>query len=171
MREAFGKRDIAQLLSDERSQVMKQILDKVSEAAKEIGVKVLDVRIKRIDLPTEVAEAVYARMGKAREKMASLIRSQGQEQANIIRAQADAEVTVTLAKAKSESEKIRAQGEAKAAQIYLDAYDKAPKFYQFFRSLRAYGDVFTKDHATMVVKPTGHFFDYFSHIEENGQGK
>lgn len=171
MRQEFGKRNIAQLLSDDRVQVMQQILKKVQGAAKEIGVSVVDVRIKRIDLPTEVAEAVYSRMSKAREKMASLIRAQGQEQANIIRAKAEADVTVILATAKSEAEKIRAAGQAKAAQIYLDAYKQSPSFYQFFRSLRAYRDVFNNNHAVMVLKPTGHFFDEFNHISVMAQEK
>lgn len=162
MREEFGTRNIAELLSQERYKLMQRILAKVKEAAAPIGIDVIDVRIKKIDLPSEVAEAVYARMRKAREKTASLIRAQGQEQAKIITAKANAEVTVTLATAKSEAAKIVAGGTAKSAQIYLDAYNKNATFYEFYRSILAYQQVFKNDHATLVLQPKGAFFKHFN---------
>ena len=168
MREEFGMRNITQLLSSERSEVMQNILTKVSTAAQQIGVDVIDVRIKRIDLPAEVAEAVYSRMRKAREKTASLIRSEGQEQAKIIEAKANATVTVTLATARSQAAKTMAAGDAKAAQIYLDSYDKNPKFYVFYRSLLSYQKVFDQDHATLVLQPKGQFFRYFNSLQTIG---
>ena len=164
MREEFGMRNITQLLSNERSEVMQNILQKVKAAAQQIGVDVIDVRIKRIDLPTEVAEPVYSRMRKAREKNAALIRAQGQEQAQIIRAKANATVTVTLATARSDAAKIMATGDAEASQIYLESYNKDPRFYTFFRSLEAYQAVFDHQHATLVLQPQGRFFDFFNSL-------
>ena len=171
MRGAFGKQTIADLLSEDRNEVMAQILQSVKQSAESIGVQVVDVRIKRIDLPTEVAETIYQRMSSAREKMASLIRAEGQQQAEVIKAKADATVAVTIAKAKSEAASIRAAGEAEAAKIYADAYNKDPNFYAFYRSLAAYQSVFGAHHNTVVLSPKGQFFQYFNAMGNISQGR
>lgn len=164
IRAEFGQQTISDLLSQERGDVMEKILANVKEAAKPLGIEVVDVRIKRIDLPAEVAETIFARMRSAREKMASLIRAEGQQQAEVIKAQADAKVAVTLADANSQAAKVRAAGEAQAAKIYADAYQKDPEFYSFYRSLLAYNDVFTTKQDTVVLSPNGQFFKYFNQL-------
>jgi len=164
IRAEFGQQTISDLLSQERGDVMKEILANVKQAAKPLGIQVVDMRIKRIDLPTEVAETIFARMRSAREKMASLIRAEGQQQAEVIKAQADAKVAVTLANANSQAAKVRAMGEAQAAKIYADDYQKDPEFYSFYRSLLAYNKVFTQKQDTVVLSPTGQFFKYFNKL-------
>lgn len=171
IRAEFGQQTISDLLSQERGDVMREILTNVKQAAKPLGIQVVDVRIKRIDLPTEVAETIFARMCSAREKMASLIRAEGQQQAEVIKAQADAKVAVTLANANSQAAKVRAAGEAQAAKIYADAYQKDPEFYSFYRSLLAYNDVFSQKQDTVVLSPKGQFFKYFNQLGNVVTGK
>lgn len=161
MRATFGQHTIAELLSNKRNAVMQTILVDVKKAAESMGVDIIDVRIKRIDLPTEVAEKIYARMRSAREKMASLIRADGEQQAEVKRAGADAKVAVTISTANSNAAKVRALGEADAAHIYAEEYKQNPGFYSFYRSLEAYQAVFTKKQANLVLQPEGRFFEYF----------
>ena len=161
LRATFGQHTIPQLLSDTRTEVMTQILKDVRKTAMNLGISINDVRIKRIDLPEEVAQKIYARMISAREKTAAQIRADGEQQAEIIRAKADATVTVTLAKANSEAAKIRAKGDAKAAGIYAKAYDQNTQFYAFYRSLAAYQSVFATKQKTLVLRPHGQFFRFF----------
>ncbi len=162
MRATFGQHTIPELLSNKRNAVMQQILKEVQIAAAPIGVQVLDVRIKRIDLPQEVAEKIYARMRSAREKKAALIRADGQQQAEVIRAKADAKVAVTIAQAKSQAAAIRAKGNAEAATIYANAYAQHLSFYRFYRSLEAYLAVFSGHANRLVLRPEGEFFQYFN---------
>ncbi len=168
MRATFGQHTIPELLSNKRNQVMQQILQEVKVAALPIGVQVLDVRIKRIDLPQEVADKIYARMRSAREKKAALIRADGQQQAEVIRAKADAKVVVTVAQAKSQAAMIRAKGNAEAAKIYADAYSKHEGFYNFYRSLEGYFMVFSNKQSRLVLQPKGQFFKYFSQLPTTG---
>ena len=164
MRAQFGRETITDLLSAQRLTVMEDILKAAQRATVALGIKVIDVRLKRIDLPTAVTEQVYSRMRSARQKIASRIRANGLKAAEIIRAKANASVTITLAKARSESAKIRALGDAAAAQIYLDTYRKNPDFYAFYRSLEAYHAVFAHQKAMVVMGPTSRFFNYFNQL-------
>jgi len=162
LRAAFGKRDIKEVVSGERINIMELLKEKANESAKGLGITVTDVRIKGIDLPTEVRESVFERMRTEREQVATKHRSQGVAAAEAVRAYADASVAVTIAKARAKAQRIRAAGDGKAANIYIRAYSKNPGFYAFYRSLQAYHQVFQNKGTIMVIKPNGQFFKYFN---------
>ena len=162
LRAEFGKRTIREVVSGERSDIMLQLKKQANISAKDIGVAVIDVRIKRIDLPDEVSSAVFDRMRAEREQAARSHRSKGKAAAEVIRATADSNVIVTLAKAKRDAERIRADGDAKSAEIYANAYKKDTEFYAFYRSLQAYRRTFQdRGKALFVLQPKGEFFKYF----------
>jgi membrane protease subunit HflC len=161
LRNQVAIRTIQEVVSGERDQLMETItrdLDRV--ARQELGVEVVDVRVKQIDLPDEVSESVYRRMNAEREKEARELRSQGQELAEGIRAAADREVTVILANAYRDAERIRGAGDAEATRIYADAFGQDPEFYSFTRSLRAYQDSFSGNSDVLIVEPDSDFFRY-----------
>jgi membrane protease subunit HflC len=135
---------------------------------KELGVEVVDVRIKKINLPPEVSSAVYDRMRTERERVARELRSQGAEAAERIRASADRERTILLADAYRESEQIRGEGDGKSAEIYGQAYGKDPDFYAFYRSLGAYRNSFKGNNDVLLLKPDSEFFSYFSNSGSAG---
>jgi len=162
LRAAFGKRDIKEVVSGERINIMELLKEKANESAKGLGITVTDVRIKGIDLPTEVRESVFQRMRTEREQVATKHRSQGVAAAEAVRANADASVAVTIAKATALAQRTRAAGDGKAANIYIRAYSKNPGFYAFYRSLQAYHQVFQNKGTIMVIKPNGQFFKYFN---------
>lgn len=162
LRAAFGERSIKEVVSDDRLNVMSLLKQKANRSASSLGIEVVDVRIKGIDLPKAVRESVFQQMRIKRKKVATRHRSQGKAQAEAIRATADAEVAVSLAKAQAEAQKIRADGDAKSARIYIDAYRKNASFYAFYRSLMAYNHVFKNKSTVMVIKPNGQFFKYFN---------
>ena len=161
LRAAFGRRTIQEVISGQRDDVMALLTKGVNETAKDLGIKVTDVRIRRIDLPQAVTESVYQRMRTQREQVATMYRSQGKAQAEAIQANADADVTVRIAQARTKAARVRAEGTQKAAQLYADAYGKNASFYAFYRSLQAYEQVFTKHNTVMVLSPKSHFFRYF----------
>lgn len=161
LRNQVAARTIQEVVSGERDQLMEMItteLDKV--ALEQLGVEVLDVRVKQIDLPPDVSESVYRRMNAEREKEAREHRSQGMELAEGIRAAADREVTVIEANAYREAEQLRGRGDADATRIYADAFGSDPEFYSFTRSLRAYQDAFQGSGDIMLVQPDSEFFRY-----------
>ena len=163
LRAEFGKRDISEVVSGERQDIMAILKEQANESARsQLGIYVVDVRIKRIDLPTEVSNAVFDRMRAERERVATEHRAEGKSVANATRASADATVTVTLATANSEAKKIRGKGDGEAAKIYADAYKKNPEFYAFYRSLQAYRNTFNKPEDILVLKPDSQFFKYFN---------
>jgi membrane protease subunit HflC len=154
-------RTIQEVVSGERDELMENItrqLDKVART--ELGVEMVDIRVKQIDLPPEVSESVFRRMNAEREKEARERRSQGKELAEGIRAAADREVTVLLANAYKEAELIRGEGDAEATRVYADAFGQDPEFYAFTRSLRAYQDSFTGDGNMLLLQPDSEFFRY-----------
>ncbi len=161
LRAAFGKRDIKDAISSERMDIMNILREKASQSAKNLGIQVIDVRIKGIELPQQVRESVFERMRTEREQVATFHRSQGKASAESLRANADAKVAVEVATAKTKASEIRADGDAKAASVYANAYQKDAKFYVFYRSLLAYQDVFSHQGTVMVLKPQGQFFKYF----------
>ena len=169
LRAQFGKRNISEVVSGERVDIMKILKDQSNESAKDLGIDVIDVRIKRIDLPAEVSIAVYARMRAERERIANGHRAEGRSSSEVIRGQADADVTVILAKAQRNSKIIRGEGDAKAAEIYAKAYSKNPSFFAFFRSIHAYQKAFNNKKDMLVLKPGGQFFKYFNN--DNPQGE
>ncbi len=161
LRNQFGTRTLTEVVSGEREEVMDAViatLSKISE--EELGLRVIDVRVKRIDLPSEVSNSVYERMRTERERLARELRSRGKELAEGIRADADRQSTVILANAYRESEVTRGEGDAQAASIYANAYNKDPEFYSFYRSLMAYRESFKSGSDVLLLKPDSEFFRY-----------
>lgn len=162
LRSEFGKRTIQEAISGERSEIMNIITQQISEQAKQFGIEVVDVRIKRIELPPEVSSSVYQRMVAERARVAKELRSRGAEAAERIRADADRQRTVILAEAYRDGERIRGEGDAKASEIYAKAYGKNENFYSLYRSLEAYRSVFNKQQDMLVLDPKSEFFQYFN---------
>ncbi|TMP29368.1 protease modulator HflC [Pseudoalteromonas rubra] len=160
LRTNFGSRTIKEIVSGERSELMEEALVQASESAQELGIEVLDVRVKQINLPNEVSNSIFQRMRAERTAVAKEHRSEGQEKAEIIRAEVDRRVTVMLADAERNARAVRGQGDALAAKIYADAYNKDPEFFGFVRSLEAYKNTFTNKGDVMVLSPDSEFFDY-----------
>ncbi|WP_333878005.1 protease modulator HflC [Methylobacter sp.] len=162
MRSEFGIRTIKQLISEDRSELRRTLLHKLSPVAAKFGIELIDIRIKRIDLPQEVSNSVYQRMRAERERVAREFRSQGAETAEQISAEADKQKQVILANARRDGENIRGRGDAKSADIYAKSFGKNAEFYAFYRSLQAYQTAFEKTQDTLVLKPDSDFFKYFS---------
>ena len=160
LRTEFGARTIKDIVSGDRDAIMRQALESAESSREDLGIEVVDVRIKAINLPTEVSNSIYDRMRAERTAVAKEHRSQGQEQAEIIRATIDAKVTVMLAEAQKNAFQIRGEGDALAAKVYADAYQKDAEFYNFYRSLEAYEKSFSSKSDIMVVKPDSDFFHY-----------
>lgn len=167
LRAQFGRRTISEVVSDDRATIMGALSQQANASAQRLGLEVVDVRIKRIDLPTEVSAAVFERMRAERERVATEHRSTGKAKAEAIRANADANATITVATAREQAAAIRSQGDSQAAKIYADAYNQEPSFYGFYRSLLAYKKAFNNKTGNMLVlKPDNQFFKYFN----NDQG-
>ncbi|MFI3187335.1 MAG: protease modulator HflC, partial [Methylococcaceae bacterium] len=162
LRSEFGVRTIKQLISEDRSELRHTLMDKLSPTAAKFGIKLIDIRIKRIDLPQEVSNSVYQRMRAERERVAREFRSQGSETAEQISAEADKQKQVILANAHRDGENIRGRGDAQSADIYAKSFGKNPEFYAFYRSLQAYQVAFEKTQDTLVLKPDSDFFKYFN---------
>ncbi|WAR43685.1 protease modulator HflC [Methylomonas rapida] len=162
MRSEFGVRTIKQLISEDRSELRNTLLEKLAPAAEKFGIELVDIRIKRIDLPQEVSSSVYQRMRAERERVAREFRSQGAESAELISAEADKQKQVIVANAQREAENVRGRGDAESAEIYAKSFGKNPEFYAFYRSLQAYQASFEKTQDTLVLKPNSDFFKYFS---------
>lgn len=161
LRNEVAVRTVQEVVSGQRDELMEAITERLSTVANtELGVEVIDVRVKKIDLPPDVSDSVYRRMNAEREKEARELRSQGQELAEGIRAAADREVTVIEANAFREAEIIRGDGDATATRIYADAYNQDPEFYSFVRSLKAYQETFSGGSDIMLVEPDSQFFQY-----------
>lgn len=160
LRTEFGTRTIKEIVSGDRSAIMAKALESASSSREDLGIEVIDVRIKAINLPTEVSASIYERMRAERTAVAKEHRSQGQEQSEIIRATIDAKVTVMLATAQKNAFEIRGAGDAIAAKVYADSYTQDPEFYSFYRSLEAYEKSFNSKQDIMVVKPDNDFFNY-----------
>jgi modulator of FtsH protease HflC len=167
LRDEFGKRTVQEVISGERAEIM-QLLTKDADAkAAELGVEILDVRVKQIDLPPEVSESVYQRMRAERERVARDLRAKGGEAAEKIRANADREQVVIVADAYREAEQTRGEGDAKASEIYASAYTQDAEFYSFYRSLNAYKKSFGSNNDIMVLQPDSDFFRYLKN--QNGK--
>jgi len=161
-RNEFGKRTIQEAVSGERGQIMDNLQINASNQVKEFGIEIVDVRIKRIDLPRDVSSSVYTRMEAERERVAKDFRSRGAEEAERIRADSDRQREIIIAEAYRDAEQIRGAGDAIAAKIYAEAYNKDKEFYSFYRSLDAYKNTFNSKNDVMVIKPDSEFFKYFS---------
>lgn len=168
LREEFAKRTVKQVVSDERGALMQDVTNTVNAKVAELGALVVDVRVKRIDLPAEVSSSVYLRMRAEREQAARALRSAGSKQSEKIRAEADRERTVTLAEAYREAETKRGEGDAKAAAIYAEAYSADPAFYQLYRSLSAYRTSFGGGNNLLMLDAQSRFFRYLHDPEQSG---
>jgi modulator of FtsH protease HflC len=162
MRNEFGKRTIQQVVSDQRGEIMDTLRAKVNNITKNYGVKILDVRMSRVDLPDEVNNSVYNRMRTERALAAKNFRARGHEDAARIRATADRKRTVILAEAYRDAQRTRGEGDSRAAATYANAYSKDAEFYRFYRSLNAYINSFRGKNDLLIVNPRGEFFRYFN---------
>lgn len=168
LREEINKRTVHEVISSERDKIMASTRQKADVDAKTFGVEIVDVRLRRVELPPDVSEQVYARMESERRRVANELRSLGQAESEKIRADADRQREVILAEAYRQSQKLKGEGDAKAAAIYAGAYGANPEFYAFYRSLEAYRATFRSRSDVLVLDPTADFFRYFR--SPGGQG-
>ena len=164
LREEFGKRTVHEVVSGERDKIMEQMREKADLDARKIGVQIVDVRVKRVDLPTEVSESVYRRMEAERKRVANELRSEGSAEAEKIRADADRQREVVVAEAYRDAQKTKGEGDAKAASTYAAAFNQNPEFYAFYRSLEAYRNGFKGRSDVIVVEPNSDFFKYMKSV-------
>ena len=161
LRSEFGKRTVQEVVSGGRGAIMKVVTETADARAEQLGMEIVDVRLKRIDLPTEVSSTVYERMRSERSRVAREFRARGEKEAITIRADADRQRTIIAAEAYRDAEVLRGEGDAKSAAIYADAYSKNAEFFQFYRSLNAYKSSFKGKDDVMLLQPDAEFFKYF----------
>jgi membrane protease subunit HflC len=168
LRAEFARRTVHDVVSGEREKIMSTVADKVDKDVKGIGVEVVDVRLKRVDLVPEISSDVYRRMESERKRVASELRATGQAEGEKIRADADRQRQVTVAEAYRDAQRIKGEGDAQAARIYAEAFQKNPEFYSFYRSMEAYRQGMRTKSDVMVLDPSSDFFKYF---KSPGRGK
>jgi modulator of FtsH protease HflC len=161
MRQVIGKVPLSALLSVQRAPIMWKIRDEVRAEARPFGIDVADTRIRRVDLPPQNSDAIYARMNSERQQQAALYRAEGAQAAATVRATADRDVTVIIADAQRQAQTLRGQGDAQATAIYAKAYGQDEKFFAFYRSLQAYRDALAGKDTSFVLTPQGAFFRFF----------
>ena len=169
LREEFGKHTVHEVVSEDRNEIMKTVRERANQDAKKIGVEIIDVRLKRVDLPQEVSESVYKRMDAERKSVANQLRSEGSGEAERIRAEADKEREVIIANAYKEAQRVKGEGDAKAASVYAQAYGQNPEFYAFYRSLEAYRSSFRNRNDVLVLEPNSEFFKYLKGPGKGGK--
>jgi membrane protease subunit HflC len=162
LRRVVGTVTLDELLSEDRSNIMIRIRDEVNDEASRFGIKIVDVRIRRADLPEANSQAIFERMISERVREAKEFRAKGSEIAQKIRAEADKEKTVILAEATRKSEILRGEGESSAISIYANAFEMDSDFYSFYRSMQAYGKVLGEDGTTMILSPDSEFLEFFN---------
>ncbi len=160
LRDEFGNRTVHDVVSGERDKIMEIMRQKADADARKIGVEVVDVRLKRVDLPQEVSESVYRRMEAERKRVANEFRSTGSAESEKIRADADRQREVILAEAYRKAQEVKGEGDAKASAIYAGAFQPNPEFYAFYRSMDAYKQSFKNKGDMLVLEPTSEFFKY-----------
>jgi len=165
VRSEFAKRTVPQVVTAERRELLDNMLASARKNARELGMEVVDVRVKRTEFPEQVSDSVFDRMRQERARTASELRAQGAENAEQIRAEADRQRTVTLAEAYREAEKVRGAGDAEAARIYAEAYRKDPEFFAFYRSIQAYRRSMGKENDLLVLDQDSDFFRYMERPE------
>ena len=161
LRQEFGRRTVQDVISGDRGKIMEVVRDAMEEEAKAMGIEVIDVRLKRVDLDPAISERVYDRMQAERQRVAKELRAQGEEIAEKIRAAADREREIMLANANRDAEQVRGEGDAVATATYADSFGKDREFYNLYRSLNAYKNTFQNKGDLMVIDPSSEFFDYF----------
>jgi membrane protease subunit HflC len=157
---AISQRTLQEVVSAQRTELMEEMLAQVRERSPELGIEVVDARVKRINLSDEVSDSVYMRMSQERRAVATQWRAEGEEEYERVRADADRQRTVILAEAYRDAERIRGAGDARAAEIYAAAYSKDREFYAFYRSMQAYREAIGKDQDVLVLKPDSEFFKF-----------
>jgi modulator of FtsH protease HflC len=160
LREEFGKRTIHEVVSGEREKIMDLMRERADQIAREIGVQVLDVRLKRVDFTPEISESVYGRMQAERKRVANELRSTGFAEAEKIRAEADKQRQVVVAQAYRDAQRLKGDGDAKASAIYARVFERNPEFYAFYRSLEAYRQSFKNKGDLLILEPNSEFFKY-----------
>lgn len=168
LRAEFARRTVHDVVSGERETIMSTVADKVDKDVKGIGVEVVDVRLKRVDLVPEISSDVYRRMESERKRVASELRATGQAEGEKIRADADRQRQVTVAEAYRDAQRVKGEGDAQAARIYAEAFQRNPEFYSFYRSMEAYRQGMRTKSDVMVLDPSSDFFKYF---KSPGRGK
>jgi membrane protease subunit HflC len=166
---AISQRTVQEVVSAERSELMAEMLTQAQQRSPELGIEVVDVRVKRIDLSEEVSDSVYQRMRQERQRVATQLRAEGDEQYERIRAEADRQRTVILSEAYRDAERIRGSGDAQAAEIYAQAYAQDPDFYAFYRSMQAYRESIGRDQDVLVLQPDSDFFQFLQKQLGNGR--
>lgn len=162
IRGEFAKRTVVEVVSAERSELMDDMLEKAGQTAAELGISIVDVRVKRIDLPDEVSTSVYSRMRQERKRVADQLRAEGKEAYARIVADADRQRVVILAEAYREAEEIRGDGDARSADIYAKAYTRNPEFFTFYRSMQAYRNSLGTEGDILVLQPDSEYFQYLN---------
>jgi modulator of FtsH protease HflC len=162
LRSVLGPATLTDVVRDKRDELMVKMRDQIDVRAKPYGIEVVDVRIRRADLPPKNSQAVYQRMQTERQREAAEFRAQGSQKSQEIRARADRDVTVLLAEANSQAEQIRGQGDSERNRIFADAYSRDPDFFGFYRSMQAYDKSMQRGDTRLVLKPDSDFFRYFS---------
>lgn len=168
LRDEFGARTVHDVVSGERESIMKTVREKADQDLRRIGVQIVDVRLKRVDLPQEVSESVYRRMEAERKRIANELRSTGGADGERIRADADRQREVILAEAYRDAQRIKGEGDAKASAIYAQAFSQNPEFYAFYRSMEAYRSTFRSKTDLMLLEPNSEFFRYLK--DASGRG-
>lgn len=166
LRAEFGRLTIKDVVSGERIELMARLSKHTDKSARELGMEVVDFRIKQINLPEAVSAAVYDRMRAERERVAAELRASGSAAANIIRANADKQQRIILAEAKEIAEKLRGDGDSQAIRIYAKSYERNPQFYEFYRTLEAYKNTFNTKQDVLILRPDSEFFKFFHGIKE-----
>ncbi|MDO8207497.1 MAG: protease modulator HflC [Gallionella sp.] len=169
MREEFGKRTIHEVVSGEREEIMNVLRNKADIDARKIGVQVLDVRLKRVDFPSEISDSVYRRMDAERKRVANELRASGAADGEKIKADADKQREVILAEAYRDAQSTKGEGDAKASSIYAAAFGRNAEFYSFYRSLEAYKQSFKNKSDVMVMDPSSAFFKYLKSSGKAGK--
>jgi membrane protease subunit HflC len=162
LKNQFGKRTVKEVVSGERDELMSTMLNQLNDSVIDLGVEIIDFRVKRIDLPSNLSNSVYERMRTERNRLAEELRSEGKEIAREIRAIADKDKVVILAEAYKKSEQLRGEGDAEATAIYAEAYSVDPEFYEFTRSLKAYTETFQNKSDVMLIDSESEFFKYLN---------
>ncbi len=170
LRQEFGKRNVQEVISGDRAKIMEVVRNSMEEEARSLGIEVIDVRLKRVDLDPAVSESVYQRMQAERQRVAKELRAQGEEEAEKIRANADRQRQILLANATRDAEQLRGNGDAIATATYAEAYGKDREFYNLYRSLNAYRNTFSSKDDLMVIDPSSDFFRFFKNSREPATG-
>jgi membrane protease subunit HflC len=169
LRDEFSKRSVHDVVSGEREKIMDEVRTKADSDARAIGVQIVDVRLKRVDLVQEVSESVYRRMETERKRVANELRSKGAAEAEKIKADADRQREIIIAEAYRDAQRLKGEGDAKAAAIYAGAFGQNPEFYAFYRSLEAYRSSFRSRSDVLVIEPNSEFFKYLKSTGKGGK--